>query len=284
MRRRIFLEVALAIAATVTTIAAESIGGAGAAKAARSVHLQWNAGEVHAFYLEMTVEQSTGGSYFMACGWTGGYFGLQELRDGKKVAIFSVWDPTKGDDPNAVTPEQRVELLHQGEGVRIKRFGGEGTGGQAMTDFAWHVGETVRFLVRAEAQGEKTTYSGWIFDPAASAWRHLVAFRTRTGGKLLRGLYSFVEDFRRDTRSADEVRHARFGGGWVQSKADAWTPLTQARFTASRAAWEARDTINAGPSGHEFFLATGGKTTRHQDLNATLSLEPPPRVRPSDLP
>ena len=225
----------LAVAAS----AAESIGGNGPAKAARSVHLQWTAPEATAFYLEATVEQSTGGSYFMACGWSGGYFGVQELRDGKTVAIFSVWDPTKGDDPKAVRPEDRVELLHEGEGVRIRRFGGEGTGGQCMTDFDWKVGETHRFLVRAEAHGpggEKTAYSGWLFDPATRTWRHLVTFRTRNGGRLLRGLYSFVEDFRRDTRSVEEVRRARFAGGRVRSAeaGQPWRPLSAARFTASK--------------------------------------------------
>jgi hypothetical protein len=273
-----------ALTLVVAASAAESIGGNGPAKAARSVHLQWTAPEATAFYLEATVEQSTGGSYFMACGWSGGYFGVQELRDGKTVAIFSVWDPTKGDDPNAVTPEQRVELLHQGEGVRIKRFGGEGTGGQCMTDFTWKPGSTQRFLVRAEAQGEKTAYAGWIFDAATGTWRHLVTFRTRSSGKLLRGLYSFVEDFRRDTRSVDDVRRARFGSGWVQTKEGGWTPLTQARFTASRAAWEARDTIDAGTTGQEFFLATGGSTTQHTELNGGLRVTPLKAERPVDLP
>jgi hypothetical protein len=80
------------------------------------------------FLSEMAVKQSTTGSYFMACGWGGGYFGIQELGNGKKVAIFSVWDPTSGDDPKAVAPGERVECLFEGEGVRIKRFGGEGTG------------------------------------------------------------------------------------------------------------------------------------------------------------
>jgi hypothetical protein len=36
--------------------------------------------------------------------------------------------------------------------------------------------------------------------------------------------------------------------------------LRQARFTASGATWEAKENINAGLSGQEFFLATGGDT------------------------
>ncbi len=273
-----------------------SIGGQEAPRAARSVHLQWGAAESEVFYLEAAVEQTTPGSYFMACGWSGGYFGIQEARDGKKVAIFSVWDPTKGDDPKAVRPEDRVELLHEGAGVRIKRFGGEGTGGQCMTDFAWQVGEPVRFLVRAELHpgadgtpGGKTAYSGWLFQPGTKSWRHLVTFRTRNGGKQLRGLYSFVEDFRRDKASVGDVRRARFGGGWVKAADGTWNALTAARFTASRAAWEARDNIDAGvqptPAGAPwFFLATGGATARRSELGAALPPIPPAPAAPADLP
>ena len=270
--------------------AAESIGGKVPARAARSVHLQWSAAESEAFYVEATVEQSTGGTYVAAVAWSGGYFGVQELRDGKKVAIFSVWDPTKGDDPKAVKPEERVELLHEGAGVRIKRFGGEGTGGQCMVDFPWAVGEPVRFLVRAEVHdapgiaGGKTAYAGWIFDPSQQAWRHLVTFRTRNNGKLLRGLYSFAEDFRRDTKSADEVRRARLGNAWMKPRAGEWQAVVQAKFTASRADWEARDTINAGPAGDGFFLATGGDTQRVTELTAPMRTATAPRAAPGDLP
>ena len=270
--------------------AAESIGGKEPARAARSVHLQWSAAESEAFYVEATVEPSPPGTYVSAIGWSGGYFGLQELRDGKTVAIFSVWDPTKGDDPKAVKPEERVELLHAGAGVRIKRFGGEGTGGQCLVDFPWAVGEPVRFLVRAEVQeaagvaGGKTAYAGWIFDPTQKAWRHLVTFRTRNAGKGLRGLYSFVEDFRRDTKSADDVRRAQLGNAWMKPRGVEWQAVTQAKFTASRADWEARDTINAGPAGDGFFLATGGDTRRVTELTATMKAEAAPAVPPGDVP
>ncbi len=263
--------------------AAESIGGREPPRAARSVHLQWQSAETEVFYLETAVTQSTPGSYFMACGWGGGYFGIQDLRDGKKVAIFSVWDPTKGDDPKAVRPEDRVELLHEGDGVRIKRFGGEGTGGQCMVDFPWAIGGTVRFLVRAERHGEKTAYSGWIHDGTDGPWRHLVTFRTRNQGKLLRGLYSFVEDFRRDTRSVEDVRSACFFNGWTRT-GETWTPLGQARFTASRAAWEAKDNIDAGVDGTRYFLATGGATVRRAELAAALPPLPPAARPPADLP
>ena len=263
--------------------AVESIGGSQPPRAARSVHLQWTAPECKAFYIEMVVKQSTSGSYFMACGWNGGYFGIQELGAGRKVAILSVWDISKGDNPNAVKHEDRVEVLHEGQGVRIKRFGGEGTGGQCMLDWPWDIGQTNRFLVRASSAGGKTAFAGFIFDPKKQEWRHLVTFR-RPGTSALSGLYSFVEDFRRDGRSVGDVRQATFLNGWVETNDSGWQALSRARFTASSADWEARDNINAGVAAHGWFLTTGGETKREVSLNSTLTATSIPSNPPPDLP
>ena len=66
-------------------------------KAARSVHLWYRAPEAVAFYNEVIVERSAPGSYFCVCGWNTGYFGIQELGNGKKLVIFSVWDSNQND-------------------------------------------------------------------------------------------------------------------------------------------------------------------------------------------
>ncbi len=255
-------------------------------RAARSVHLGWQTGEVRAFYLEMIVERSTPGSYFMACGWDTGYFGIQELADSRKVALFSVWDPTSGDNPNAVQTEDRVELLHSDPTVRIRRFGGEGTGGQCMMEFDWALGQTNRFLVSSKIEGIKTAYAGHLWMPTANAWRHLVTFRTRTGGRPLRGLYSFIEDFRRDHKSVFEIRRARFGNGWVQRANGALDALTRARFTASGAEWESKDNIDASPSKEAgwFELATGGDVRSSRPLRAVMTNAPVNPKPPSDIP
>jgi hypothetical protein len=243
-------------------------------RAARSVHFGWVAPEAQLFTTSMVIDQSTPGSYFMACGWSVGYFGIQELGNGKKVILFSVWDPTKGDDPGKVSASERVETLYSDPSVRIKRFGGEGTGGQCMGEFPWKLGETNRFLVRAIAAGEKTSYAGYVFDSDKKSWRHLATFRVRTGGQLLKGMYSFVEDFRRDTRSATEARKARFADGWVQTAKGDWIALTRGRFTASSASWEARETINAGLDDNWFFLQTGGDTRQEFELRNVIEKSP----------
>lgn len=250
-------------------------------RAARSVHWGWAAPDATLFYNEMIVDRSTPGSYFMACGWNTGYFGIQELGNGRKVAIFSVWDPSKGDNPNAVTPEQRVELLHEGEGVRIKRFGGEGTGGQCMMDFDWAIGQTNKLLVRAVQADGKTAYEGHLWLPAEHKWKHLVTFRTRTGDKPFNGFYSFIEDFRRDYKSANETRTARFGNGWVKSVRGDWVSLRRARFTASNSEWESKENINGQLENGWFRLQTGGDIKETTPLRTWVEAVPaalPPEV------
>ena len=91
-----------------------------------------------------------------------------------------------------------------------------------------------------------------------------------------------MEDFRRDRKSALEQRRARFGNGWVRTVQGDWVALTRARFTASSAEWEARDTINAGTEGDWFFLETGGETRQNPPLRSLLTL-PPPGLRLPDL-
>src|SRR4051812_24639824 len=80
-----FLVGAALLAAPISALSQEagavpaSIGGIEPPRAARSVHLGWSAPDSALFYLELTVERSTAGSYYMACGWNTGYFGIQEL-------------------------------------------------------------------------------------------------------------------------------------------------------------------------------------------------------------
>jgi hypothetical protein len=230
-----------------------------APQAARSVHLWYPAPDATLFYNEMVVEKSTRGSYFMACGWDKGYFGIQELGDGRKVVLFSVWDA--GDAERAkLSAEERVECLYQAPDVKVRRFGGEGTGGQCMGEFKWTLGETNRFVVKAEVEGEKTSYTGYVYAADKKEWKRLVTFRVQTGGTPLRGLYSFVEDFRRDTESAKEVRMARYGNGWVRLVNGDWRRLVEAKFTASNSSFEAKETIDGGFDGAWFYLVTGGET------------------------
>jgi hypothetical protein len=250
--------------------------------ACRSVHLQYPAAEGTAFYNEVTVDQSARGTYFCVCGFHMGYYGIQELGDGRKIVLFSVWDPGSQNNPNAVAEEKRVKLLYKDDAVRIGRFGNEGTGGQCFFDYDWKVGETYRFLVTARADGERTAFSGWMFIPESKQWKRLVTFSTVAGGAGLRGCYSFVEDFQRNRVSATEARKAHFGNGWVRARDGRWVALARAQFTADS---NPVTNIDAGVEGDRFFLATGGDTRNdHTPLRQMMDRQPSVKATPKDLP
>ena len=256
-------------------------------RACRSVHLWYaadppaRAAEADAFYNEITVEKSAPGTYFMACGFKMGYFGIQQLANGKKVVLFSVWEPGRGNDPSATPEQRRVKAVDVGNNVRVKRFGGEGTGGQSFYDYDWQVGQACRFAVFAKPDGERTQFAGYFYVAEEDRWQHLATFSTLANGHLLSGLYSFVEDFRRDGESATRSRRAQFGNGWVRA-GQQWLPLTGARFTADQT-----QTLNidSGVADDRFFLATGGDVENsNTPLNQSAQLKPHDRKPPLDLP
>ncbi len=253
-----------------------------AARQARSVHLGYQGWPQPAtiFYIEATADRFWPGSYMCLLGFDGGYAGVQEHANGNHVAIFSVWDPGDTFDfkahPDAVAEEERTKNLYAGEKVRIKRFGGEGTGGQSMMDWPWKLGEPVRMAVSCAPDGEwRTAYTCWLWDEAKGDWFRMATFSTLVGGDkaTLRGPYSFLEDFRRNVESKLQVRAARFGRLWAWD-GKRWGACDRARFTADG---NTLLTIDAGPSADGFWLATGGDTR-----NATVKLWS--EVRPGGAP
>lgn len=248
--------------------------------ACRSVHLSYKLPEAVAYYGEMTVEKSAPGTYFMALGWDKGYFGIQEKGDGKKVVIFSVWEPGN-DNPKATPEEKRTKLLYKDDKVRVGRFGGEGSGGQSFYDLDWKLGATYRFLVTSKVNGDRVEYHGHLGLPDEKGWKHLVGFSTLHKNNL-RGCYSFVEDFKRDRVSTTKVRQASYGNVWARTEKGEWQPATRARFTGDS---NPVTNINAGLVGERFFLVTGG-ATENKDTKLSASMDLPPRDKrtPPEVP
>lgn len=258
-------------------------------RAARSVHLGYpitapagGKAEGDRFYNEVTVEQSTPGTYFMACGFNAGYFGIQELSKGRKIVLFSVWDPGKQNDPNSVKAEDRVKVIYQGEGVDVSRFGGEGTGGKSMFTYDWKIGEPQRFLITSKADTTSSTFAAYFYLNDKKEWKHLATFQTTARKSNLAGLYSFIEDFRRDVKSIDEPRRARFGNGWVRTLDAQWQPLAKARFTGDSTPLENND-AGVGAEG-DFYLATGGDAKRSRELKSMVERTPVKATQPPELP
>jgi len=74
-----------------------------------SVHLNYEAPEeaknnIEWFYNEVTVPvgEDVLGSYFMADGFTGGYFGMQVNSPTERHVLFSIWSPFVTDDPKGI--------------------------------------------------------------------------------------------------------------------------------------------------------------------------------------
>jgi hypothetical protein len=193
-----------------------------------SEHFWWKPQEhepqdVEWFYNEVTVERSAPMTFYMATGWAGGYFGIQD-HGGRKIAIFSVWDQAN-----------MVEIVDWGEDVLVGRFGAEGTGANSMMQYNWTIGETVRFLLHAKVEDptepgapKSTVYSGYIHDVKLSAWKLLSRLRVRPCGQNEKteghfiGFNSFIEIWHRPKRphcnGTWDERRARYGPAWYRSQ------------------------------------------------------------------
>jgi hypothetical protein len=271
----------LALSFTLTAItasASEQLTGI----ACRSVHLAYSVPESTEFYLEMKVDESAPGTYFMAAGFGGGYFGIQQLADDKRVVLFSVWEPGDQNDPSITPQDRRVKLVSQGERVRVKRFGGEGTGGQSFYDYDWKNGESYRFLVRARHEGDRTIYVGYFYLFEEKRWQQMAEFSTLNEGKLIGNCYSFVEDFLRNRESTKQLRRAEFGNVWAKPIKGDWLAIGGARFTADG---NKAVNIDAGVGQGMFYLATGGDIKNSgTPLWDRMALEPGEQKPPTDLP
>lgn len=232
---------------------------------ASSVHLGYPVpdaakNEIEWFYVELTPRTDPLYSYYMATGFSRGYFGMQVNHPDERRVIFSVWDsggePT---DRDKVAESDRVQLVAKGAGVIAKDFGNEGTGGHSHLKYPWKLGGTFRFLLHAapsEAQATATTYSAWFYFEEKKNWGLIASFRAPRDGKILRGLYSFNENF--GGSNGDERRLCEFGNGWVRARSGPWLPLLQATFTHDDHGKEQRLDRSAGVINGRFYLANGG--------------------------
>jgi hypothetical protein len=230
-------------------------------RGAPSVHLNFpvpDGVKAKWFYNEVTVEKDPVWSYYEACGFARGYFGIQVNSPTERRIIFSVWDSGKeAVDRSKVAQPDRVQLLQKGPGVVASDFGNEGTGGHSHLVYPWKTGETYRFLVTDQPDGTATIYTAYFYFPEKHAWSLIASFRAPNDGKYLSHLYSFNEDF--EGANGQQLRLAKFGNQWVKTTDDQWMELTSARFTHT-AVNKYKDRVDrgAGVSGDQFYLTNGG--------------------------
>ncbi len=228
---------------------------------AASIHLMYPvpAGtKVSAFYCEMTGLEDPLWTYYMACGWHRGYFGMQVNSPTERRIIFSVWDSgSEAIDRGKVDQANRVTLVAKGDDVFSGDFGNEGTGGHSHLKFPWKTGETQRFLVTAEPVDETSTiFAGYYYRRDTQQWMLISSWKAPHEGGYLRGLYSFSENF--IGANGDVVRKALYGNQWIRTPSGQWMELTTAKFSHDATGKSDRLDRFMGIQDSQFFLSHGG--------------------------
>lgn len=228
---------------------------------AASVHLMYPVAaqtNIAAFYSEVTAVEDPTSTFYMACGWHRGYFGMQVNSPTERRIIFSVWD--SGDeavDRKNVPETNRVRLMAKGAGVYTGDFGNEGTGGHSHLKYLWKTGETQRFLVTAQPTNDTfTIFTGHWFHPEAKKWMLISSWNAPREGGWLKRPHGFSENF--SGQNGHLLRKARYGNQWIRTPEGAWIELSSASFSHDATGRGDRLDRFMGVENGEFFLSHGG--------------------------
>ena len=229
---------------------------------AASVHLHYPVpkdAEIDAFYNEVTAVEDPVATFYMACGFHRGYFGMQVNSATERRIIFSVWDAASGQtakNRETVDAENHTSLLAKGEGVTASVFGGEGTGGHSHLVYPWKTGEPQRFFMTAKPHGTETDYAGYYFHPEQKKWVLIASFRAPKDGRWLHGLHSFSENF--NGSNGHLPRKALYGPQWYRTADGQWHEITTATFSHDATGKADRLDRFMGVEKGRFFLSHGG--------------------------
>lgn len=229
-----------------------------------SVHLGYpvpaEVGNVEWFYNEVQVpaDGEVMHSYYMACGFGEGYFGMQFNSPTERRILFSVWSPFDTQNPKDIPEEDRIVMLRRGEGVHIGEFGNEGSGGQSYLRYNWKAGNTYKFLMQVHPDGKgNTVYTAYFYATDEARWRLIASFMRPKTDTWYKRPHSFLENF--SPNQGCLARKVFFTNQWLRTAAGQWMKLTDARFThdATASAGVRRDHAG-GVEGNSFYLKMGG--------------------------
>jgi hypothetical protein len=252
---------------------------------AASVHLNYpvpRSTNVAAFYCEVTGVEDPVATYYEACGWHRGYFGMQVNSATERRIIFSVWDSGgEAVSRTKVADENRVTLIAKGEGVYSGDFGNEGTGGHSHLKYNWKTGEKQRFIVTAQPTNSTfTIYAGYWFHPEQKKWMLISSWRAPKDGSYMRGFYSFSENF--GGSNGHLRRKALYGNQWIRTDKGEWIELTIATFSHDGTGRADRLDRFMGVENGQFFLSNGGFIPGFTKAGEKFT-RPATRQPPSDL-
>lgn len=162
----------------------------------------------------------------MANGFNVGYFGMQVNSKTERRVLFSVWSPFKTDNPSEIPADYRVNLIRKGEGVHIKDFGNEGSGGQSRMVYQWKPETTYGFLLKgvpSTTDENHSEYTAWFKTPD-EGWKLIATWSRPKEAQYLKGLYSFAENFKEDM--GDRTRMCYYGRQWMHDTNGKWYEST----------------------------------------------------------
>jgi Domain of unknown function (DUF3472)/Domain of unknown function (DUF5077) len=228
---------------------------------AASVHLMYavpDGKHIAAFYCEVTAIEDPTTTFYMACGWHRGYFGMQVNSPTERRIIFSVWDSgNEAVDRKRVAEDNRVQLIGKGEAVFTGEFGNEGTGGHSHLKYMWKTGEPQRFMVTAQPiDPASTVFAGYWFHPEQQRWMLISSWRAPKEGGWIRRPHSFSENF--GGSNGHLFRKARFGNPWIRTDEGDWIELTTATFSHDPTGKADRLDRWMGVENGQFVLGHGG--------------------------
>ncbi|WP_054553655.1 DUF3472 domain-containing protein [Pseudoalteromonas lipolytica] len=230
-----------------------------------SVHLQYSLPSQTMnypwFYSEIEVPKGADaiGSYYMANGFDGGYFGIQVNSDSERRVLFSIWSPFSTDDPSLIPPEYRIQTLKHGKNVHVGKFGNEGSGGQSYMRYDWKADTRYGFLthIRPVEGTESTDFTAYFYDPMVEKWQLIASFRRPKTSIYHQGTYSFLENF--IPGAGQFERRAIYTNQWAKPERGEWQEVTQAKFTYDATAKKnARFDYQGGTTEKGFYLKNTG--------------------------
>jgi len=230
--------------------------------------------DVEWFYNEVTVNpgEDPAGTYAMAIGFNGGYFGIQVNSESERRILFSIWSPYVTDDPQSIPEDKKTILAAKKDEVRAGQFGGEGSGGQSYLTYNWVSGQTYKFLMRirpvaidesySNDTSNKTEFTAYFFFPDAAfpgqgKWELFASFIRPETHSFVERPHSFLENF--SDINGFLRRKAHYTNQWAVTKNGNWFPVDTMTITAdATAAAGNREDYTGGTENGGFYLTNGG--------------------------
>lgn len=238
--------------------------------------------DVEWFYNEVTINpgEDPDGTYGMAIGFNGGYFGMQVCDSGVRKLLFSIWAPFVTDDPSEIPEDKRVRVLRKNPSVHTGEFGNEGSGGQSFMDYNWTSGVTYKFLCHIRpVENNKTEFTAYFYFPETECWELFCSFLRPDTQTWVQGPHSFLESFI-DT-NGHNYRRANFSNQWAVTKSGKWVPVTRMRLTGDNTARKAqRQDYGGGVVDNHFYLNNCGFFSENSQLDTYFTVDESKLVRP----